>query len=125
MSEEENERVRKAQALTRPVAERIEQGTAYHEPVTVWFTDKKEHAVEVYALSSKQFREAARKAGVAPGNLGNPEKLLDNLDFVAAIAEAATKDPTITERLLSVNEDGKIASKAFELMQPPKNSRPS
>ena len=118
---EETEKFRKARVENQRTAIRVEEGTAYHEPVTVWFTDRKEHTVEVYAISGKQFREAARKAGIDPGGLVKPEKLLDNLDFIAAIAEVATRDPTISEKLLSVNEDGNIALKVLEFMQPPKN----
>jgi len=133
----------KVRVENQRTAARVEEGTAYHEPVTVWFTDRKEHTVEVHAISGKQFREAAKKAGINIGDLmeekkdewGKPilgpdrepikevkiDKVMLCLDMLGYIAEAATRDPTITDKLLTVDEEGKIALKAFELQRPPKN----
>ena len=133
----------KVRVENQRTAARVEEGTAYHEPVTVWFTDRKEHMVEVYAISGKQFRSAANKAKVNIGDLmeekkgpdgksvkgpdGEPikevklEKIMLCLDMLGYLAEEATGDPTITDRLLTVDEEGKIALKAFELQRPPKN----
>ena len=122
MSEEESrrEQLLAVRDENKRTADRVEQGTAYHEPVTLWFTDRQEHVVDVYALSDKQLRGAIKKVGIDPSSIGKPDKLLESLDFVAVIAEAATRDEQITEKLL-VNEGAKIALKAFELMNPPKN----
>lgn len=133
--EERNEIVSKVRAENQRTADRVEQGTTYHESVTVFFTDRKEHTVEVHPLSSKQFREAARKANLNIGDLmeekqgkdGNVtrevklDKIMLCLDMLGYMAEFATCDPTITDRLLTVDEEGKIALKAIELMSPPKN----
>jgi hypothetical protein len=128
MKQEEREQaIEKVRTENQRTAVRVEQGIAYHETVTVWFTDRKQHQVEVYAISSKQFRDAARKAGVNPMDLVDEkgelrrQKLMESLDFAGALAEAGTHDPTITEKTLTPNEDGKIAGKVFDLMKEPKN----
>jgi hypothetical protein len=141
MSKEERERVGKAQRVTRPIAERIEEGIARHEPVSVCFMDGKERTVEVYALSSMQFRQATKKADMTLADLQDVgEKLREyakqreedpttpvpkemfgaSWDFFQALASAAVKDPPdILDHILP-NEEIKIATKTIELSQPPK-----
>jgi hypothetical protein len=141
MSKEERERVSRAQRETRPIAERIEEGTARHEPVSVCFMDGKERTVEVYALSSMQFRQATKKANMTLADLQEVGRKLqehkkareldpnapipremfgESWDFFQSLAEAAVKDPPdVLERILP-NEEIKIATKAIELSQPPK-----
>jgi hypothetical protein len=141
VSQEERERVLKAQAQTRPIAERIEEGTARHEPVSVCFMDGKERTVEVYALSSMQFRQATKKANMTLADLQEVGRKLaeyskareldqntpipremfgESWDFFQALAEMAVKTPSnILEHILP-NEEIKIASKAIEMSQPPK-----
>jgi hypothetical protein len=164
---------------TKKLAERIEQGTAYHEPVQVWFVDRTKHTVEVYALSEREFTDACKTAGTtidvvvtAPeilqakaaydaarakdlakvkqerGEDIDPEaipespetlkaahalfeakqqygpkaaQILESMDLALAVAEAATRQPGITSKLLGNNDAYTIAAKAFELMRPPKN----
>lgn len=120
--EERRDQILKTREENKRTADRIEQGTVYHEPVTVWFTDRTQHPVEVHAINGRQFREACRKAGIVPDPeiIKKPEKLLDSLDFLGALAEVATESGTV-EKLLGVEEEAKIAIKAFELMSPPKN----
>jgi len=102
-------------------AARIEQGTAYHEPVEVYFTDRTKHTVQVYALSERQFAEACKKVGATPDDFKKSEKVLDSQQLILAIAEAATGDPEICGKLLGRSGASKIALKAFELMNPPKD----
>jgi hypothetical protein len=137
MSQEERERVLRGQEKTIPLAERIEEGVAHHEPVTVYFRDGKEHTVEVYALSSRQFRQATKKSGLTPREMTeiaaefkskeglSGEKGDKAWDFFQEIATAAVKQPAnILDQLLP-NEEAKIALKAVEISQPPNATPPS
>lgn len=132
MTEEERERVLRGQEKTIPLAERIEEGTAHHESVAVYFRDGKEHTVEVYALSSRQFRQATKKSGLTPremteiaaefkekGGLSS-ERGDKAWDFFQEIAAAAVKQPANILDLMLPNEEAKIALKAVEISQPPK-----
>ena len=114
MNEKEKQEILARRADNQRIAIRIEQGTRYHETVKVYGTDRQEHDVEVYALSDDQFREAFEAAGVDPRDIGNRDKLTQNLKFVAAVAKLATGDPTITANVLP-NEPAKIMLKAFEV----------
>lgn len=133
MSQEERERVLKGQEFTKPLAERIEEGIAHHEPVTVYFRDGKEHTVEVYALSSRQFRQATKRSGLTPREMAeiaeearakrelSSERGDKAWDFFQELAAAAVKEPAnILDQILP-NEEAKIAMKAVEMSQPPKN----
>jgi hypothetical protein len=122
LSQEENrqEAILKTRAENQKLAERVELGTAYHEPVEVYYTDKSKHRVEVHALSDGELIAACEKAGSSPADLQKPEKMIGNMQLVAAIAEIATRDPDLRNKLLA-NEGAKIALKAFELMKPPKD----
>lgn len=118
--EEKREAILKTRAEGQKTAERIELGTAYHESVEVYFTDRTKHTVEVYALSDGELIAACKKAGSSPADFQKPDKLVDNMQLVAAVAEAATRDHDLRTKLLA-NEGAKIAIKAFELLKPPKN----
>jgi hypothetical protein len=63
----------------RTIAEKIELGTAYHESMTVRWTDRQDHVVEVYALSTRQFREAVKKSGLTSNQLEKLSKLAQKL----------------------------------------------
>jgi hypothetical protein len=144
MSEEGSRTPKQIAADTenRGILERIELGTAYHEPVTVRFTDRKDHVVEVYALSGRQFREALRKSGLTSNQLDKLGKLTQKLseqskakkpqedvdldrfdklqDFLAEVAAVAVKDPADILSYLAPAEDMKIGSKALEITNAPK-----
>jgi hypothetical protein len=137
MSQEERERVLRGQEQTKPIAERVEEGIAHHEPVPVYFRDGKEHTVEVYALSSRQFRTATRQSHLTPRDIteiGEEARAKRDLssersdkawDFFQELAAAAVKQPPdILDQILP-NEEAKIALKAIEISQPPKNLTPS
>lgn len=120
-SDKRREEIVKAREAGQRNVNRVEEGTAYHESVKVLFTDRQPRTIEVYALSSKEFRVAAKAAGVDPSMFGKPEKLLDSMDFIAALAQAATRDPDISDKIL-IDEESKLAIKAMELMRVPKDS---
>lgn len=148
MSREERERVLKGQEQTRPIAERLEEGIARHESVSVYFRDGREHLVEVYALSSRQFRQATKKSMLSPRELaeiadearkteelnkaakkaGKPlvetpmsDERSDKVwDFFQELAAAAVKEPAdILDHLLP-QQEASIALKTIEISQPPK-----
>jgi len=126
----------------RKIAEKIELGTAYHESMTVRWTDRQEHVVEVYALSTRQFREAVKKSGLTSNQLEKLSKLAQKLseqtkakkqlddvdldrfdklqDFLAEVAALAVKEPADILSLLAPSEDLKIGAKALEITNPPK-----
>jgi hypothetical protein len=49
------------------------------------------------------------------------EHLIGSLEFVLAMADVSTHDPDMTTKLLGNREASKIAVKAFQLMNPPKD----
>jgi hypothetical protein len=126
----------------RAIAEKIELGTAYHESMTVRWTDRQDHVVEVYALSTRQFRDAVKKSGLTSNQLEKLSRLAQKLseqtkakkqlddvdldrfdklqDFLAEIAAAAVKDPPDILAMLAPSEDLKIGAKALEITNPPK-----
>lgn len=150
MSEEKGSRTPRQLAADREnrvIAEKIELGTAYHESVTVRWTDRQEHVVEVYALSTRQFREAVKKSGLTSNQLDKLSKLAQKLseetkakkqledvdldrfdklqDFLAEVAALAVKDPPDVLAMLAPGEDLKIGAKALEITNPPKTLRSS
>jgi hypothetical protein len=146
MSHEEKEHRTPRQLVAdkenREIAERIELGTAYHESVTVRWTDRQQHTVEVYALNTRQFRDAVKKSGLTSNQLEKLSKLAQKLseqtkdkktledvdldrfdklqDFLSEVAAAAVKDPPDILAMLAPGEDLKIGAKALEITNPPK-----
>jgi hypothetical protein len=96
------------------IAQIVVKGTEYHEPVTVKTVDKKEHSVEVYALSEKDLIEAFQSSGQDLKDIGNPDKLLSNLKLMSELAARATRQPEIGKMLLPL-QSAPIAVKALEL----------
>jgi hypothetical protein len=126
MSAERREQILKAREENQRTAQKVELGTAYSETMKVWFVDRQQHEVAVHAVSGGQFRAACRKAGITPTPeaLKDKAKLLDSMDFLAALAETATS-PEIVSQLLGIDEEAKVALKAMELIKIPKVSEPS
>jgi hypothetical protein len=114
-SEKRREEILQARQDFQRLSEMIRAGTEFSETVRVFGIDKQEHDIRVYAVSGKQFREALRSSKVPAVDIGNKEKLLENLDFMASLASAAARDPNLDDVLLP-NEAAKIAIKAFELI---------
>lgn len=98
----------------RKLSEVILAGTEYFETIAVRGRDGKDHEVDVYALSEREFREALANCGVDPSDLGRRERLAQNLQFVDTIARIATRDPEI-DAVLAPQETAKIMMKAFEI----------
>jgi hypothetical protein len=92
----------------------VVQGTEYHEPVTVKTVDRKEHSVEVYALSEKDLVEAFQAAGQDLKDIGDPDKLMSNLKLMGELAARATRQPDIGTILMPL-QSAPIAIKALEL----------
>ncbi len=140
--EEKRDAILQARAENQRTAERVQLGTAYHEPVTVAFNDRSQQAVEVYALSGRQFREAIRSAKFNPNDLDRISKKMKAAaaaaakgeqapglsdeegekmwDFFLAVASAAVKDPPSIVDVISPGEEAKIAAKALEITTAPK-----
>ena len=139
MDEKRKKEILEQRAENQRTAERLTEGTAYHEPVEVYFTDKQKHTVEVFMLSQKELREATRRARVKQvlldefgkeaadaklkGERFRPdeEKYEPVEDYFDAIVELAVKEPADILRNLAIGENAKIVAKAFEIMSPPKN----
>jgi hypothetical protein len=126
MDEAHKKAVLARRAEKQGLADRIEQGTAYSEKVTVFFTDHAPHEVEVFAISAKQFRAACRRAGIVPdpAAVKDPAKMLSSLDLLGELAVEGTSAETC-DQLLNIDEEAKVALKVMELIKVPKSSTPS
>jgi len=114
MDEEQKKAILERRTENRKLSEIIQQGTRYHETVKVQGIDREEHDVEVHALSEDQFRELFEGAGVDPRDIGDREKLVQNMKFLSSVAKLATGDDNISSVLMP-NESAKIMMKAFEV----------
>lgn len=139
MSEEQKKAVLEKRADSEKISRRIEQGTAYHETVEVYFTDHEKHSIDVYTLSTRQLRTIVEESKVKQSEL---EKLREDADkakkegrpfkpdsaqyggaqvYFDMLAETAVKNPPNILALLAIGEESKIVIKAFELMSIPKD----
>jgi len=114
MSEERRREIQEIREAHARIAQIVVQGTEYHEPVTVKTVDKKEHSVEVYALSEKDLIEAFQSSGQDLKDIGNPDKLMSNLKLMSELAARATRQPEIGKILMPL-QSAPIAVKALEL----------
>jgi hypothetical protein len=114
MDDAEKRAIEAKRVENRKLSEIIQQGTCYHEMIKVKAIDGEEHEVEVYALSENDFRQAFEGTDIDPRDIGNKEKLVQNMKYLLAVAEKATHDPQIGSVLMP-NECSKIMMKAFEL----------
>jgi hypothetical protein len=114
MTEERRREIQEIREAHDRIAQIVVKGTEYHEPVTVKTVDKKEHSVEVYALSEKDLIEAFQSSGQDLKDIGNPDKLLSNLKLMSELAARATRQPEIGKMLLPL-QSAPIAVKALEL----------
>lgn len=122
MSEEDKRReeILEVRAEHKRLSEKIIQGTAYHETVTVRGTDGKEYAVEVRAVNDAEFIAACIAADVPVPAPGESMNLGSNLKLLAALAVAGTSDPDLP-KVLAPFETGKIGAKVLELSRAPKS----
>jgi hypothetical protein len=114
MTEERRREIQEIREAHERIAQIVVKGTEYHEPVTVKTVDKKEHSVEVYALSEKDLIEAFQSSGQDVKDIGNPDKLMSNLKLMSELAARATRQPEIGKILLPL-QSAPIAVKALEL----------
>jgi hypothetical protein len=114
MNEERRREIQEIREAHARIAQIVVQGTEYHEPVAVKTVDKKEHSVEVYALSEKDLIEAFQSSGQDLKDIGNPDKLMSNLKLMSELAARATRQPEIGKILLPL-QSAPIAVKALEL----------
>jgi hypothetical protein len=113
-TEEKRREIQEVRDAHERIAQIVVKGTEYHEPVTVRTVDKKEHAIEVYALSEKDLIEAFQCAGQDLKDIGNPDKLISNLKLMSEVAARATRQPEIGKILLPL-QSAPIALKALEI----------
>jgi len=115
MSTEERRReIQEIREAHKRLAEIVVAGTEYHESVTVKTADKKEHTIEVYALSEKDLIEAFQAAGQDLKDIGDQGKLISNMKLMGEVAARATKQPDIGKILLPL-QSAPIALKALEI----------
>ena len=114
MSEERRREIQEIREAHKRLADIIVAGTEYHEPVTVKTVDKKEHSVEVYALSEKDLIEAFQASGQDLKDIGNQDRLISNMKLMNEIAARATRQPEIGKILLPM-QSAPIAMKALEI----------
>jgi hypothetical protein len=115
MSMEERRReIQEIRDAHERIAQIVVKGTEYHEPVTVKTVDKKEHAIEVYALSEKDLIEAFESSGQDLKDIGNQDKLISNMKLMSEVAARATRQPDIGKILLPL-QSAPIALKALEI----------
>jgi hypothetical protein len=115
MSMEERRReIQEIRDAHERIAQIVVKGTEYHEPVTVQTIDRKEHSIEVYALSEKDLIEAFQSAGQDLKEIGNQDKLISNMKLMSEVAARATRQPDIGKILLPL-QSAPIALKALEI----------
>jgi hypothetical protein len=113
-TEERKHEIQEIREAHERIAQIVVKGTEYHEPVTVKTIDKKEHAIEVYALSEKDLIEAFQAANADLKDIGNQDKLISNMKLMSEVAARATRQPEIGKILLPL-QSAPIAVKALEL----------
>lgn len=113
-TEERRKEILETRQAHAKLAEILVEGTHYFEPVTVKTIDRKEHAVDVYALCEKDLVGAFEEAGANLKDIGNQEKILSNLKLMGLLAARATKQADLVSFLMPL-ESAKIAVKALEI----------
>jgi len=116
VSEEEKKReeILKVRAEHKRLSEMIQEGSRYHESVEVKTIDGEKHTVEVYALSENEFRELFEGAGMDPRDIGNRDKLVQNMKFLGTVAAKATRDEQICS-ILMPNQSAEIMMRCFAI----------
>jgi hypothetical protein len=114
MDEQQKKEILERRVENRKLSEIIQQGTRYHESVSVKGIDGEMHEVEVYALSENEFRELFEGAGADPRDIGNRDKLVQNMKFLESVAAKATRDEKICTVLMP-NQSAEIMMKAFNI----------
>lgn len=114
MDEAKKKEILERRTANRKLSEVIQQGTRYHEPLKMRLIDGQEHDVEVYPLSGDDFRNLLEAHGVELTDLGNKDKLTENMKFVEELARLATGEENIAGLVLG-NGCTDIMLKCFEI----------
>jgi len=113
-TEERRKEILETRQAHAKLAEILVEGTHYNEPVTVKTIDKKEHTVDVYALSEKGLVAAFEQAGANLKDIGDQEKIVSNLKLMGMLAAHAARQADLVGFLMPL-ESVKIALKALEI----------
>ncbi len=112
--EERREVILETRAANKKLAEMILQGTKYHEPVEVRGVDNEPHKFEVSPLSDADIQELLSSTNMELKDIGNKEKLTQNLGFMQKAAGIVTGVPEVAKALMPL-ESLKLILKSFEL----------
>jgi hypothetical protein len=117
--------IERTRAEHRRLSEQIVEGDQYSEPVTVTGIDNKEHQVDIYVVNDEDFRACLHETNLSDmSGKGLQENALKGMDFLAALAKKATRDPELT-KFTDSNGVATIANKALQLRTIPKPSSDS
>jgi uncharacterized protein with PhoU and TrkA domain len=114
MDEEQKKQILEKRTANRKLSEIIQAGTQYHEPVRMKLIDGQEHDVQVYALSENEFRLLLEDFGLDLKDVGNREKLTENMKLAEKLAQIATGQDDIAELVIG-NGCMEIMTKCFQI----------
>ena len=114
LDEQQKKAILERRTANRKLAEVIQQGTRYHEPLKLKLVDGKEHDVEVYPFSEEEFRNLLEEFKVNLKDLADQAKMTENLKFIEKVAQLATGQENITDLVLA-SGCSEIMLKAFEI----------
>jgi hypothetical protein len=116
-SEEEKQRreaVLRRREENKRTADLILKGTAKSEPVEVLCTDGQVHVYHVFAVSDADLADLFDSTGADLADLGNKDKLANNVKFLTKGAGLVTGTPDVAKTTTNL-ESMKLIMKAFEL----------
>jgi hypothetical protein len=114
LSQEKREAILEARAQNKKLAELILQGTKYHEAVEVRGVDNELHKFEVSPMSDADLAELLQSTNVDLKEIGNRNKLAQNMQFLQKGAAIVTGAPEVAKALMPM-ESLKLILKSFEL----------
>ena len=114
MSQDRKAAILEARAANKKLAELIQKGTNYHEPVEVKGIDNENHTFEVLPISDADLTELLQSTNVDLKDIGNRDKIASNLQFLQKGAAIVTGVPEVAKALMPM-ESLKLILKSFEL----------
>jgi hypothetical protein len=114
LSQEKREAILEARAQNKKLAELIQKGTSYHEPIEVRGIDNELHKFEVSPMSDADLSELLESTNVDLKDIGNRDKMVSNIKFLQKGAAIATGTPDVAKALMPM-ESMKLILKSFEL----------
>lgn len=112
--ENRREAILEARAANKKLAELIQKGTNYHEPVEVRGIDNEPHKFEVSPMSDADLAELLQSTNLDLKDIGNRDKLAANMQFLQKGASIVTGAPDVAKALMPM-ESLKLILKSFEL----------